>query len=98
LNIGACQLKLKEYRSALETCQKALELDANNEKGLFRMGQAYQGLAEYQEAINQYQRVIEINAQNRDAQNSISACHQKIKEYNQKEKALYSKMFSTLSK
>ena len=98
LNLAMCHLKLKDYRQALETCQKALELEANNEKGLFRMAQAYQGLGEYEDAITQYNRVLEVNSQNRDAQNSVALCRQKIKEYNQKEKALYSKMFSALAK
>lgn len=98
LNVAMCHLKTKEFRSAIESCEKALLLDAKNEKGLFRMGQAYFGLAEYQEAIGYFGKVIEINAENKEAISLISLSKQKIKETVEKEKALYSKMFSAFSK
>lgn len=98
LNVAACFLKLKEYHKAVEACNKVLELDEKNEKSLFRMAQAHQGLAEFDEAIKYYSKVLEVNAENKEAAGLISVCHQKIKEYNQKEKALYGKMFSALSK
>ena len=98
MNVSACHLKLKEYNETIEACNKSLVLDPSNEKSLFRMGQAYQGLAEFNDAIQFYQKVLEVNSENKEAASSISVCHQKIKEFNQKEKALYSKMFSALNK
>lgn len=98
LNIAACHLKLKSYRQCIDSCNKALELDSRNEKSLFRMAQAYQGECEFDEAIKYYNKVLEVNADNKEAAHSISICRQKIKEYSQKEKALYSKMFASLSK
>jgi tetratricopeptide (TPR) repeat protein len=98
LNLAACYLKTKEFKNAIESCNKALELDAKNEKGLFRMAQAYFGLAEFQDAIKYFNQVLETNPTNKDASNQVALCQQKVKEYHQKEKALYSKMFSALSK
>ncbi|CAF0704130.1 unnamed protein product [Brachionus calyciflorus] len=98
LNIAACYLKIKDYRQALEACQKAIELDAKNEKGLFRMAQAYYGLSEFQDAIKYFNQVAEINPDNKEAVHYANLSKQKIKEAHEKEKALYSKMFSAFSK
>lgn len=39
LNQAMCCLKLNDFTATREHCQKALELDLKNEKGLFRLGQ-----------------------------------------------------------
>jgi FK506-binding protein 4/5 len=93
-----CNLKLKEYNQVIEVCKKALELDDKNEKGLFRMAQAYFGNNDYDEAINYFNKVLEVNKDSKDAANQILFCKQKIKESTMKEKALYSKMMSAFSK
>ena len=36
LNCAMCSLKLDEDMEAIECCDKALKLDPNSEKGLFR--------------------------------------------------------------
>lgn len=98
LNVAACHLKLKNYRQAVEACQKSLELDANSEKGLFRMAQAYFGLSEFDEAIKYFSKVVEINPDNKEANHFAALSKQKVKEAHEKEKALYSKMISAISK
>lgn len=100
LNLGACYLKTNDYRKAIQVCEKALlfENESKNEKALFRMAQAYFGLAEYEQALTYFNKVLEANAQNKEAIHHMAVTKQKIKESNEKEKALYSKMFSALSK
>ena len=39
LNIAMCKIKLEEFLKAISNCDKALALDPQNEKGLFRRGQ-----------------------------------------------------------
>ena len=36
LNAAMCELKIERYRKAKEHCQKALEIDSLNVKGLYR--------------------------------------------------------------
>lgn len=67
LNKAACYLREKRFQIAIESCQKALQLDTTNEKGLYRMGQAYLGLGNYQNAIKYFKKVIEINPENKEA-------------------------------
>ena len=98
LNIGMCCLKTKEYRKAIESCGKVLEIEPKNEKALFRIGDAYFGLAEFEDAIKNFSQVIEINPDNKDAATKLAHCKKQMKEYADKEKKLYSKMFSAMSK
>lgn len=98
LNVAACHLKLKNYRQAIDACEKALEHDANSEKGLFRMAQGYYGLSEFDDAIKYFSKVAEINPDNKEANHFMALSKQKVKEAHEKEKALYSKMFSAISK
>jgi FK506-binding protein 4/5 len=93
LNISMCHLKLKEYRSTIDTCIEILDIDPKNEKAIFRMAQGYAGLNEYKDAIHYYSLVVEVNPNNRDASQQIASCKQKLKEYNDKQKSIYSKMF-----
>lgn len=39
LNMALAYLKLKQYRRCLEECDKILEIDASNEKCLYRKGE-----------------------------------------------------------
>ena len=39
LNAAMCELKMKQYQGAKKNCDKALEIEDQNVKGLFRRGQ-----------------------------------------------------------
>ena len=95
LNIAACCLKTKDYRKAIDSCNKALGLDAKNEKGLFRMAQAYFGISEFEDAIKYFKIVTEVNPANKDALNQLALSQQKLKESHENEKKLYAKMFAS---
>ena len=52
LNAAMCQLKLKEYAGARKSCNKALEIESQNVKGLFRRGQVgCRSLSSYSEGL-----------------------------------------------
>lgn len=98
LNLAACYLKLQEFKETLDSCEKVLKHEAKNEKALFRIAQAHFGLANYQDAVKFFSDVLDVNASNKEAKVQIALTKEKIKESTQKEKQLYSKMFSYLGK
>ncbi|XP_025935743.1 peptidyl-prolyl cis-trans isomerase FKBP4 isoform X4 [Apteryx rowi] len=97
LNLAMCHLKLKEYSQALENCNKALELDSSNEKGLFRRGEAHLAVNDFELARNDFQKVIQLYPSNKAAKVQLVTCQQKIREQHEKEKKMYANMFQRLA-
>ncbi len=96
LNMAACNLKLNENLKALESCEKVLKTDERNEKALFRTAQAHANLSNFTEAIKFFSQTLEVNENNKEARNQLALTRDKLKAYNEKEKKLYSKMFSAI--
>ncbi|XP_044137345.1 peptidyl-prolyl cis-trans isomerase FKBP4 [Bufo gargarizans] len=97
LNLAACYLKLGEHRPALDQCNKALEFDANNEKGLFRRAEAYMGVNELELAKDDLVKVIQLYPGNKAARAQLTQCQQRIREQHQREKIIYANMFQRLA-
>jgi len=93
LNLALCYLKTNENLLARDECTKALELDPQNEKALFRRGQAHLGLASPEIAINDFQEVLKVQPKNTAASKQILICNSLIKKQLAKEKKLYANMF-----
>ncbi|KAG1935030.1 peptidyl-prolyl cis-trans isomerase FKBP4 [Pimephales promelas] len=93
LNLAMCYLKLQEASSALESCDKALELDTNNEKALFRRGEALFVMKEYDRARADFQRVTQLYPSNKAAKSQIVLCQKHVKAQHEKDKRLYANMF-----
>lgn len=93
LNLAMCYLKLQEPNKALEHCDKALELDASNEKALFRRGEALFGMNEFERARDDFQKVVQLYPANKAAKNQVLLCQKRIKEQHEKDKRIYANMF-----
>ncbi|KAK3549007.1 hypothetical protein QTP70_025087 [Hemibagrus guttatus] len=93
LNLAMCYLKLQEPSPAFENCDKALELDANNEKALFRRGEALFVMKEFDRARGDFQRVVQLYPTNKAAKNQVLLCQKYLKEQHEKDKRLYANMF-----
>ncbi|OXB53765.1 hypothetical protein ASZ78_012047 [Callipepla squamata] len=94
LNLAMCYLKLREYTKAVECCDKALGLDQDNEKGLYRRGEARLLMNEFELAKCDFQKVLEVNPQNKAARSQISVCQKKTKEHNERDRRIYANMFA----
>ncbi|XP_015682856.2 peptidyl-prolyl cis-trans isomerase FKBP4 [Protobothrops mucrosquamatus] len=97
LNLAMCHLKLKEYAQVLENCNKALELDSNNEKGLFRRGEARLAVNDFELARADFQKVLQLYPSNKAAKAQLMICQQKIREQHEREKKMYANMFQRLA-
>uniref|UniRef100_A0AAY4BW50 peptidylprolyl isomerase n=1 Tax=Denticeps clupeoides TaxID=299321 RepID=A0AAY4BW50_9TELE len=93
LNLAMCYLKLQEYNLALENCDKALDLDENSEKALYRRGEALFGMKEFERAREDFGRVTQLYPSNRAAKAQIQVCQQHLHAQHEKDKRLYANMF-----
>lgn len=98
LNLAMCHLKLLNYIDAQRYCDKALEFDEKNEKGLFRRGQAYIGQMEFEVAMRDFAKLLEIDPNNQAAKSQILVCQTKIKQHREKEREKYKNMFEIFAK
>ncbi|KAL4660211.1 peptidyl-prolyl cis-trans isomerase FKBP4 [Arapaima gigas] len=93
LNLAMCYLKLQEQSQALENCNKALELDATNEKALFRRAEALFAMKEFEQARDDFQKVMQLYPTNKAARAQVALCQRHMKEQHEKDKRLYANMF-----
>ena len=66
LNIAACNLKSKEFETAVAACDEALKLDPYNVKALYRRARGRSlpinsGVEDFRIALCDLKRVIELN-------------------------------------
>lgn len=97
LNLAMCHLKLQAFSAAVESCNKALELDSNNEKGLFRRGEAHLAVNDFDLARADFQKVLQLYPSNKAAKAQLAVCQQRIRKQIAREKKLYANMFERLA-
>lgn len=97
LNLAMCHLKLQSFSAAIESCNKALELDSNNEKGLFRRGEAHLAVNDFDLARADFQKVLQLYPSNKAAKTQLAICQQRIRKQLAREKKLYANMFERLA-
>lgn len=93
LNLAMCYLKISNFSDAQKNCEKGLEIDSKNEKGLFRRGLAFLGQNDYDLAKKDFVSLLEIDPTNTAAKSKILECNSKIKEHREIEKMRYKNMF-----
>lgn len=94
LNSAACKLKQRQYESALEDCEEALDISPENPKAWFRKGQALHGLREYQESLSCLMRAQKLSPSDKAINSEIVAVRGEIQAYKNLEKKAYSKLFN----
>ncbi len=65
MNIAACNIKGKDYESAVSACNEALKLDPYNVKALYRRARAValpinSGVEDFREAMTDLKRIVEV--------------------------------------
>uniref|UniRef100_UPI00358FF3F3 peptidyl-prolyl cis-trans isomerase FKBP4-like n=1 Tax=Myxine glutinosa TaxID=7769 RepID=UPI00358FF3F3 len=92
-NLALCYLRLGEPILAAESSDKALELDPNNEKALFRRGEARTAQGDFEAARLDFQAVRRINPGNQTALARETKCKEQQREQRERDKRLYANMF-----
>lgn len=93
LNAAQCLLKLNRFADAQTRCNAVLVRDPNNLKGLYRRALAHEALKLFPAAIEDLQQLLSVDAANQDASKMLAKIKAKIKAEEDKERAMYSKMF-----
>ncbi|KAM6992394.1 inactive peptidyl-prolyl cis-trans isomerase FKBP6 [Tautogolabrus adspersus] len=96
LNLSLTELRLDSPHKALKYGNKALEIDSNNTKALFRCGQAYLELHEYESAQDCLITAQAKKPFDSDINNLLRKVATCFKDSLDKQKDLYSKMFRHL--
>ncbi|XP_076870564.1 peptidyl-prolyl cis-trans isomerase FKBP5 isoform X2 [Brachyhypopomus gauderio] len=93
LNLALCYLRLREYSQTVENCNKVMELDSENEKALYRRGEARLLQNEFSLALMDFRQVLRVNPSNRAARCRITVCQRKMREHHERDKKIYANMF-----
>lgn len=93
LNLALFYLKTEQNSEAKAECDKVLAINSDNEKALFRRGQAKLALASPETAVKDFEAVLKVEPKNVAAAKQITICNALIKQNIAREKKLYANMF-----
>lgn len=94
LNRAACKLKLGDNAGAVADCDEVLDEDEKNAKALFRKGQAKANMNDFKEAMDNLQAVSILHPEDKKIRDEIERVKKLKKQKHEKDKQVYSKLFS----
>ncbi|XP_078073479.1 FK506-binding protein-like [Mustelus asterias] len=92
-NLAACQIKQKQFRNVIQNCSKALEIDPDSVKCLYRRGQAYASIHEFDKARDDWKSVLILEPGNTAAAQQLRVLNEQFKAQNEKMGKAMSKLF-----
>ncbi|XP_049878212.1 uncharacterized protein LOC126375313 [Pectinophora gossypiella] len=92
-NLAHCQLQFNEYEAALELCNRALKLEPDNIKVLYRRSLAHTGLKLFEEAWRDIQAVLQLDPNDKAARQKANALKPIIEKINKEYESVIKKMF-----
>ncbi|KAJ8874164.1 hypothetical protein PR048_025006 [Dryococelus australis] len=93
-NIASCKLQCHKYQHAVELCNKALAIEPNNIKSLYRRAVGLTELKIYDEAQDSLSRILSIDPNNIAANEKLKDLKNKTKDLDAKYVNVVKKMFS----
>lgn len=97
-NIAAVALFTKDYPAVMEACNKALEIEPNNDKALVRKAKALDAKEEWEEAISILNKVIEVVPENVEAKKQLAVSKKKLAAFNKKQSKAFAGFFEKYAK
>jgi tetratricopeptide (TPR) repeat protein len=97
LNMAQCYINLREWKKAIESCNKVFETDKSNPKAQFRRAVAYSGLDDWTRATADFDRALELTPGDSAVIAEYNKLKQKMRQQDLKEKKMYTNMFKQLS-
>jgi tetratricopeptide (TPR) repeat protein len=77
-NRGVAYYRLRDYKKAIDSFNKAIELDPKNADAYYNRGRAHGHLGNYRQAIEDNTAAIGLNPQDRDAYNNRGIAYRKM--------------------
>lgn len=96
LNVSASSLKLENWKEAIAFASKALAIDPQNPKGLFRRGKAHTALKDWDEAVEDLRAANAIDPSNTQIKKELAFAREKQLVSKKKEQQFYGGIFSKL--
>nr|CDS31870.1 peptidyl prolyl cis trans isomerase FKBP4 [Hymenolepis microstoma] len=96
-NRALAYLKLKCPDQCLKECDKAIGLFDNNEKCLYRKGEAYLLMNDHEEAQKWFEEVLKVNPSNAAAVARVKSCKAVISDQLKKESRMFLSAFKQMS-
>jgi len=97
LNLAAVFLKTKDYKGAMENSTKALAIDPNNVKGLWRRGTAHTYLGDLDVAKVDLEAALQLDPENKAVKASYAQLKKKIANADKKDRKRYENLFHRLA-
>merc|ERR1712154_584105 len=96
-NTALCKLKLKQFTDCIESCVKALELEPENVKAIYRRGQAHAYNGNNPSALVDLKKAKELNPEDKQIQKMVEVIRKRLRLEKKKEKDLYRGMFEKMT-
>ncbi|CAL1528952.1 unnamed protein product [Lymnaea stagnalis] len=74
LNIAACHSKVGHHSNVISSCSKALEIEENSVKGLYRRAQAYKASGQLNEARSDLMKALKLEPKNKVVASFLQEC------------------------
>jgi len=97
LNMAQCYVKKENWKKAIDHATKALEIDANNIKGLWRRGVAYTSTGDFDQAHRDFSRALDVDPENKSVKASLAKLRHAEAEQDRKDKLRFRNVLSALS-
>lgn len=96
LNIAACEMYLKNYRAAVEACNKALEIDSANVKARLRKAKALFNMHEWEDAKAILEILVDDEPENAEAKKELANVKKAMNADEAKQRSRYKNMFARM--
>ncbi|CAH8475659.1 unnamed protein product [Schistosoma turkestanicum] len=93
LNLALTYLKLCKSDKCIEFCKKVLDVFSDNEKALFRIGQAHLLRKDHEEAAIYFKKIVARNPNNAAAVKQLHMCEEEIKKAKDMERRKFRSVF-----
>merc|ERR1712025_304001 len=96
-NTALCKLKLKQFADCIESCDKALEIEPENVKAIYRRGQAHAYNGNNPSALVDLKEAAKLSPEDKQIAKMVEVIKKRLRLEKKKEKDLYRGMFEKMT-